>query len=51
MLKGRLYIYLHVNVDVSQNRGGPPKWMVYNGNPPIKMDDWGHVLEGSSQDL
>ena len=27
-------------MDVSKNRGGPPKWMVYNGNP-IKMDDLG----------
>ena len=24
---GKLYI------DVSKNRGGPPKWMVYNGKP------------------
>ena len=24
-----------------KNRGGPPKWMVYNGSNPIKMDDLG----------
>ena len=29
-------------MDVSKNRGGPPKWMIYNGKPenPIKMDDF-----------
>ena len=26
-------------MDVSKNRGGPPKWMVYNVENPIKMDD------------
>ena len=26
---------------VSKNRGNPPKWMVYNGKNPIKMDDLG----------
>ena len=26
-------------MDVSKNRGGPPKWMVYNGKPYEKMDD------------
>ena len=25
--------YLAVDVGVSKNRGGPPKWMVYNGKP------------------
>ena len=29
------------NTGVSKNRGGPPKWMVYNGVVPIKMDDLG----------
>ena len=26
---------------VSKNRGGPPKWMVYNGKPYEQMDDLG----------
>jgi len=26
---------------VSKNRGGPPKWMVYNGKPYFFMDDLG----------
>ncbi len=26
-------------MDVSKNRGGPPKWMVYFMEKPIKMDD------------
>ena len=26
---------------VSKNRGGPPKWMVYCMENPIKMDDLG----------
>ena len=26
-------------MDVSKNRGGPPKWMVYFMENPIKMDD------------
>ena len=30
-------------MDVSNNRGKPPKWMVYNGKP-IKMDDLGVPL-------
>ena len=24
---------LDKDMDVSKNRGGPPKWMVYNGKP------------------
>ena len=28
---------------VSKNRG-TPKWMVYNGKPPIEMDDLGVTL-------
>ena len=37
---------IHLCTDIwalSKNRGGPPKWMVYNGIPeyPIKMDDLG----------
>ena len=29
---------------VSKNRGGPPKWMVYFMENPIKMDDLGVPL-------
>ena len=34
---------IEVYLGVSKNRGGPPKWMVYNGKleNPIKMDDLG----------
>ena len=38
-----LYTYIYIYMDVSKNRGGPPKWMVYNGNPS-KMDDLGVPL-------
>jgi len=31
------------HMGVSKNRG-TPKWMVYNGKPPIKMDDLGVPL-------
>ena len=24
---------LNSHMDVSKNRGGPPKWMIYNGKP------------------
>ena len=29
------------DLGVSKNRGGPPKWMVYNGKPYFQMDDSG----------
>ena len=32
-----------VHLDVSKNRG-TPKWMVYNGSNPIKIDDLGIPL-------
>ena len=31
-------------MDVSKNRGGPSKWMVYNGKPYEQMDDLGVPL-------
>ena len=33
-----------VDLDVSQNRGGPPKWMVKIMENPIKLDDLGVPL-------
>ena len=36
--KAKQLVFQPFQMDVSKNRGGPPKWMVYNGNP-IKMDD------------
>ncbi len=32
------------HLGVSKNRGGPPKWMVYNGKPYLLMDDLGVPL-------
>ena len=32
------------HMDVSKNRGGPPKWMVKIRENPIKMDDLGVPL-------
>ena len=32
------------HVDVSKNRGFPPKWMVYNGKPLLKWMMWGVPL-------
>ena len=26
-------MYIYIYMGVSKNRGGPPKWMVYNGKP------------------
>ena len=31
-------------MDVSKNRGKPPKWMVYSGTPYFLMDDLGVPL-------
>ena len=42
----KLY-FLAKNIDiwrVSKNRGGPPKWMVYNGKPYEQIDDLGVPL-------
>ena len=33
-----------LHLDVSKNRGGPPKWMVKIMENPIKMDDLGVPL-------
>ncbi len=30
------------DMGVSKNRGGPPKWMVYNGKPYCKWMIWGY---------
>ena len=34
-------IFKFIHLSVSKNRGGPPKWMVYFMENPIKMDDFG----------
>ena len=36
----KIYIYFHVYLGVSKNRG-TPKWMVHNGKTLLKMDDLG----------
>ncbi len=44
-----IYIYIWDYMGVSKNRGGPPKWMVYFMENPIKMDDLGvkpHIFGG-----
>ena len=30
---GRQFEIAYYDMGVSKNRGGPPKWMVYNGKP------------------
>ena len=40
-LKAFWLIYSSTHMDVSKNRGGPPKCMVYNGTPYEQMDDLG----------
>ena len=37
----QLYFLDENQMGVSKNRGGPPKWMVYNGQPYFLMDDLG----------
>ena len=45
--KGLSFIYKYtciMQMGVSKNRGGPPKWMVKIMENPIKMDDLGVPL-------
>ena len=37
-----LSLRCHRNMGVSKNRGGLPKWMVYNGKPLLKWMMWGY---------
>ena len=36
------------HMGVSKNRGGPPKWMVYNEKPYIKWMIWGYHYFGNT---
>ena len=35
-------------MNVSKNRGGPAKWMVYNGQPLLKWMIWGTSIFGNT---
>ena len=35
----------NLEMDVSKNTGGPPKWMVYNGKPMNKWMIWGYLYD------
>ena len=43
VIKKKLFGWLGY-MDVSKNKGGPPKWMVKIMENPIKMDDLGVPL-------
>ena len=44
------FMFVNVQLGVSKNRGGPPKWMVKIMENPIQMDDLGGtIIFGNTQ--